>query len=175
MRDLKSYIREVPDFPTRGVSFKDIGPLLRSSVHFQDAIDEMAAEIALYEPFSSTIVAIESRGFVFGAALAFNLGAGLVLARKKGKLPGDTVSMNYSLEYADAVLELQKDALEAGEQVLIVDDVLATGGTALAAAELVRRAKGTVQGFVFLAELSYLGGRERLRGEKVFSLLSFDE
>lgn len=175
MDDLKSYIREVPNFPNLGVSFKDIGPLLRSARHFQDAIDEMAMAVALYDPPPSKIVAIESRGFVFGAALSFDIGAGLVLARKKGKLPGDIVSVNYALEYASAILELQKDALEAGERVLIVDDVLATGGTALAAAELVRRARGVVLGFAFLAELSYLGGRERLKGEKVFSLLSFDE
>ena len=173
MSHLKPYIREISGFPRPGVNFKDIGPLLLSPVRFREAINEMAMRSIPLRV--SKIVAIDARGFIFGSALAYTMKRGLVLARKKGKLPGTTmVSADYSLEYASAALEMQLDAILMNERVLIVDDVLATGGTAAAAAELVRGSGGIVCGFAFLLELAFLGGARNLRGE-VFSLISFDK
>ncbi len=175
MIDLKSYIREVPDFPTPGVNFKDIGPLLRNSVAFQQAINEMARRMASRTTGASHIVAIESRGFIFGSALALQTGRGLSLARKKGKLPGATISAGYSLEYGSASLEVQRYSIYPCEGVWIVDDVLASGGTAAAASRLVEQLGGIVLGFAFLLELPFLNGRKRLGNQEIFSLISFDK
>ena len=175
MVDLKSYIREVPDFPTPGVSFKDIGPILASPQHFQKAINGMTVGLCmLSDKGASKIVAIESRGFPLGGTIAYKMCVGLVLARKKGKLPGKTVIASYALEYGSASLEIQDSVISKGDRVWVVDDVLATGGTAFATAELVCQLGGVVDGFAFLLELSFLHGREKLKGYDVFSLMSFD-
>lgn len=166
---LKSRIRDVPDFPQSGVLFRDITPLLADPAAFRTAIDAMAA------PFQGIdhVVAIESRGFILGAPVAYGLGAGLVLVRKAGKLPAPTIREDYGLEYGTNTVEIHSDAIKHGERVLIVDDVLATGGTVRAAANLVERLGATVVGISLLIELSFLNGREKLGGYKVSSLLTY--
>jgi len=168
---LKALIRDVPDFPSAGILFRDITPLLR------DAQGLGAVTGALADRFGGSVVdlvaGIESRGFLFGAPLAQALGVGFVPIRKLGKLPGPTVQREYSLEYGSNHLELQRDAIRPGERVLVVDDVLATGGTARAGMELVRDLGGDPIAAAFLLELAALGGRERLRDHDVFSLLTY--
>jgi len=168
---LKALIRDVPDFPSAGILFRDITPLLR------DAQGLAAVTGALAERFGGSAVdlvaGIESRGFLFGAPLAQALGVGFVPIRKLGKLPGPTVQREYSLEYGSNHLELQRDAIRPGERVLVVDDVLATGGTARAGMELVRDLGGDAIAAAFLLEIAALGGRERLRDHDVFSLLTY--
>jgi adenine phosphoribosyltransferase len=154
-----SLVREVPDFPSPGVVFKDITPVLADAAAFTAAVSWLAS--ALPEVVDK-VVAIEARGFILGAAVAFELGAGLVPVRKVGKLPAATVTEAYTLEYGEAALEMHADALSAGDRVLVVDDVIATGGTAAATAELVRRAGAEVRGIVALLEVPGLGGRRRL-------------
>jgi adenine phosphoribosyltransferase len=158
--DLESYIRDVPDFPQPGIIFKDITPLLASPEGFRAAIDLLA------EPYAAAgvtkVLGAEARGFILGGALAYALGAGFVPARKPGKLPYTTTSAEYALEYGTDQLEMHTDAVGVGDIVLIVDDVLATGGTAAAKADLVQRSGATVAGFAFLIELDFLGGREKL-------------
>jgi adenine phosphoribosyltransferase len=171
--DLATLIREVPDFPDVGISFKDITPLLADAVGFPAAIDAMAA------PFDDAgidvVVGIEARGFVFSAPVAHALGTGLVPIRKPGKLPAAVDSVTYELEYGGGALEIHLDALRPGARCLIVDDVLATGGTARAAAELVSRQGAEVVGFSFLAELGFLGGRARLgAGVPVHALIDYE-
>lgn len=160
MTDLRQYIRDVPDFPKPGIVFKDITPLLRSP----EALD--ATMIALAEPYRdqriSNIVAIESRGFIFGSCVARALGAGFVPIRKPGKLPWTTRRNEYKLEYGSDVLEIHDDALTADDRVVIVDDVLATGGTAAAAAALVKEFGATIVGTAVVIELDFLGGRAKL-------------
>jgi adenine phosphoribosyltransferase len=167
--DLKPFVRDVPDFPTPGILFRDITPLLASPDAFKAAIEAMA------DPFRRTgsvkIVGIEARGFMFGAALARELGLGFVPARKPGKLPGKTERVAYGLEYGSDALEVHSDALSPGESVLIVDDVLATGGTAAAAAELVERLGARVDALIFCIELAALQGRSKLSGRPVSSVL----
>ncbi len=158
MTDLARYIRDVPDFPRPGVIFKDITPLLADPGAFGAALDRMAAPL----PRPEAVVAIESRGFVFGAGLALRWGVPLVLARKPGKLPAAAIREAYALEYGEDALEMHADALAPGQGVVIVDDLLATGGTALATAHLVERLGARVLGIGFLVELVGLGGRERL-------------
>ena len=165
-------IRDVPDFPKPGVVFKDITPLLLEPVVFRRAVELMAG------PFQglavTRVISIESRGFLFGAPIALALDAGLVPIRKPGKLPAARGRVEYALEYGTDALEMHQDAMSAGDRVLVVDDVLATGGTAAAAAELVRRHQASVVGFSFLIELDFLNGRERLANEVVQALLHYD-
>jgi adenine phosphoribosyltransferase len=167
--DLKRFVRDVPDFPTPGILFRDITPLLASPDAFKAAIEAMAG------PFRGTaavkIVGIEARGFMFGAAVARELGLGFVPARKPGKLPGKTERVAYGLEYGSDALEVHSDALSPGESVLIVDDVLATGGTAAAAAELVERLGARVDALIFCIELAALQGRSKLSGHPVCAVL----
>jgi len=158
--ELASLIRDVPDFPQRGVLFKDITTLLKDPAAFRRSIDLLA------EPFVGdgieVVVGMESRGFIFAAPLAYKLGAGFVPVRKLGRLPADAVRVEYSLEYGSNILEMHKDAIMPGQRVLVVDDLLATGGTVLATIDLVEQVGGTVAGIAFLVELLFLKGRERL-------------
>jgi adenine phosphoribosyltransferase len=164
-------IRDVPDFPKPGIVFKDITPLLLEPRAFRRAVERMAA------PFQglavTRVVSIESRGFLFGAPVALALDAGLVPIRKPGKLPGERGRIEYALEYGTDVLEMHRDAMSASDRVLVVDDVLATGGTAAAAAALVRQLGATVAGFTFLIELEFLRGRARLENELVRAVLRY--
>lgn len=171
--DLATYIRDIPDWPKEGVVFKDITPLLASPEGFHKAIDTLATE---YRNAGVTkIMGAEARGFIFGGALAYCLGAGFVPARKPGKLPWTTSSVTYDLEYGTDSLEVHADAIGEGDVVLIVDDVLATGGTAAAKAKLVIETGATLAGFAFLIELDFLEGRGRLPQDvKVVSLIHVD-
>lgn len=171
MIDLKSKIREVSDFPKKGVSFKDITPVLEDPKCFKQIIDLFAREFK--NKNVEKIVAIDARGFLLASALAYKLGAGIVIARKKGKLPYKTIVCEYDLEYGKETLEIHKDSIKKGEKVLIIDDVLATGGTAGAAAKLVSKLKGNIIGIGFLTELSFLNGRKKLKKYNVFSLIKY--
>ena len=166
---LRERIRDIANFPKQGIVFKDIAPLLWDPVTFRQAIEQMAALVARPE----AVVAIESRGFIFGAGLALHWGVRFVTARKFGKLPGVTVREHYSLEYGEDVLELQVDSLARAACVVIVDDLLATGGTAAATAKLVEQLGATVQALLFLAELESLGGRTALAGYDVKTLIRY--
>ncbi len=168
MTRLEDLIRDVPDFPKKGILFKDIMPLLRSPEGFRAAIERLAA----LTPRPDAVVGIESRGFLFGVPLAMHWGVPFVAARKFGKLPGITVRQVYSLEYGEDTLELHADALTAGQRVVIVDDLLATGGTALATTKLVRQLGAEVTATLFVIELQGLGGRERLGAVPVHALMS---
>ncbi len=168
---LQDKIRDIPDFPEKGIIFKDITPLIGDPAGFKATIDQLAAA-CIGKPVDA-IVALESRGFIFGAPLADRLGAGFVPVRKQGKLPAETLKMEYSLEYGTNVVEIHRDALKPGERVLIVDDLLATGGTAAAAASLVEQIGGVVAGFVFIIELAFLNGREKLPNYDVVSLIQY--
>lgn len=168
---LRSLIREIPDFPRPGIGFKDITPLMADADALADAVSRLAEHAA---PLGvECVVAAEARGFLLGPALALALGAGFALARKPGKLPYETVSAEYELEYGAGTLELHSDALAGGTRVLIHDDLLATGGTAATLCELVERLGGEVVGCGFLIELAFLGGRERLAGRDVHALLTY--
>jgi adenine phosphoribosyltransferase len=168
---LRRAIRDVPDYPRPGILFKDITPLLASPESFRSAIALMQEQAAALRPHR--IVAIESRGFIVGAALADRLGVGFVPVRKKGKLPWRHVDCTYDLEYGTDTVEMHEDALRAGERALVVDDVIATGGTARAAGHLVRTLGAQVAGYAFLIELSFLKGRELLEGDEVRSLIVY--
>jgi adenine phosphoribosyltransferase len=171
--DLRSLIRDIPDFPSAGILFKDITPLLLDHEAVRFAVRELADWA---RPRGvDYVVAAEARGFILGAALALELDAGFVPARKPGKLPADTVSAEYILEYGVDALEMHADALAHGARVLIHDDLLATGGTARALAELVQELGGTVVGFAFLVELGFLEGRRRLEGFDVCALIPYDD
>jgi len=169
--DLRKYIRDVPDFPKEGIIFKDITTLISNGNAFKYAVDKMI------EPFKEEnidrIIGIESRGFLFGGAMAYILGTGVNIARKPGKLPWKTIREEYSLEYGTNALEIHMDAVKDGEKILIVDDLLATGGTALAVAKLVERLGGSVVGISFLIELTFLNGRKKLEGYKVHSVIEY--
>lgn len=171
--DLRSLIREVPDFPKPGVSFKDVTTLLNDGAALRYAVQKMA------EPFRDDvpdrIVGVESRGFVLGAPLAYELGVGFVLVRKAGKLPAETIGVTYELEYGHDRLEMHADAIQSGQRVLIVDDLLATGGTMQATAKLVRQLGGVIAGYSFLIELAYLHGRDKLGDYPALSLIRYDE
>ena len=171
--DLRSLIRDIPDFPTAGIVFKDITPLLLDHQAVRFAVGELAGWARPREV--DYVVAAEARGFILGAALALELDAGFVPARKPGKLPADTVSAEYILEYGVDALEMHADALADGARVLIHDDLLATGGTARALAELVEGLGGNVVGFAFLVELRFLEGRRRLEGRDVHALIGYDD
>ncbi|MGV8082569.1 MAG: adenine phosphoribosyltransferase [Coriobacteriia bacterium] len=161
--DLEKYIRDIPDWPQEGVVFKDITPLLADAEGFKYVIDTIADEFK--DAGITKILGAEARGFILGGALAYLLGAGFVPARKPGKLPWQTVAAEYELEYGTNTLEVHCDSMTPQDVVLIVDDVLATGGTAAAKADLVRETGAKVAGFAFLVELDFLGGRAKLNGE----------
>lgn len=168
---LRSRIRDVPDFPKPGIVFKDITPLLADPQAFRHAIDTIADHYD--EAKVDLVLGAEARGFILAGALAYRLNAGFVPARKPGKLPHQTAKAEYELEYGMDSLEIHTDAVLPGYNVLIVDDVLATGGTASAKIDLVERHEGTVAGLAFLIELTFLGGRAKLNGQNVFSLISY--
>jgi adenine phosphoribosyltransferase len=170
--DLRSHIRDIPDFPKPGILFKDITPLLLDAQALRTAVRELAEWVRPREV--DFVVAAEARGFILGAALAIELGAGFVPARKPGKLPSETISAEYILEYGVDALELRADALADGARVLVHDDLLATGGTARALAELVQGTGAQIVGCAFLVELGFLGGRERLEGFDVHALVTYD-
>ncbi len=167
--DLEKYIRDIPDFPTKGIIFKDITPLLANP----GALDEAVRRLA--EPYEGTgvecVAAVESRGFIFGAAVARQIGAGFVPIRKPGKLPHETVSKEYSLEYGTDAVEIHTDAVSPGSKVLMIDDLLATGGTMAAACELVASLGGRIVGIAFLIELGFLNGRAKLAGYDLHTLI----
>ena len=168
---LKQHIRDVPDYPQPGILFRDITPLLQYGPALRFAIETMAAR---YRGAGiDQVVGIESRGFIFGTPLAYMLGTGFVPVRKKGKLPAETYSIQYDLEYGSNVLEIHTDALRPGQRVLVVDDLLATGGTTVGTVQLVQRLGAHVVSLAFLIELAALSGRERLRGQDVFALLTY--
>lgn len=167
--DFAALIRDVPDFPIEGILFKDITPVLQNADAFKAAVEALARPYV--DAKIDKVVAIESRGFIFGAPLALRLGAGFVPVRKPGKLPSETVQIQYSLEYGTNTLELHTDAIQPGERVLVVDDLLATGGSAKASIELVQRLGGVVVGLAFLVELVALGGAEKLADYEVFSAI----
>jgi adenine phosphoribosyltransferase len=168
---VKALIRDVPDFPKPGIVFKDITPLLGDGVAFAACIDLLAERIGALRP--EALVGIESRGFIFGAPVARALGVGFVPVRKPGKLPARTRRVEYALEYGTDALEMHHDALAHGRRVVIIDDVLATGGTAAAAGRLVEEAGGNLAGFAFAIELGFLAGRQRLVGHAVDALISY--
>lgn len=168
---IKRTIRDVPDFPKAGILFKDITPVLQHPEAFRMAIDRLAEGIGKTKV--DYIVGIESRGFIFSPTLAYKLNAGFVPVRKKGKLPFHTEQVAYALEYGEAVLEIHKDALPAGSRVAIVDDLLATGGTAVAAASLVEKLGAKVEVFCFLVELQFLKGRDKLSSYQVHSVVQY--
>jgi adenine phosphoribosyltransferase len=173
MEALKQKIRSIPDFPKPGILFYDVTTLLRDPEGFRQSIEAMC------QPYPKgsvdLIVGIESRGFILGAAMADRLGAGFVPVRKLGKLPGKTVRVSYSLEYGTDSLEMHRDAIEKGQRVLIVDDLLATGGTAAAVTKLVRQLGGDLVGLAFLVELGFLPGRQKLEGENLHVVLHYTE
>jgi len=171
MIDLKQHIRHVPDFPKAGILFYDITTLLRHSDGFAITIDMLARPFV--DRGIDAVVGIESRGFILGAAVAHRINAGFIPIRKPGKLPSKTLKESYALEYGTDALEVHEDAVERGQRVLIVDDVLATGGTAAAAAQLVKKLGGELHGLAFLIELEFLNGRSKLVGENLFSVLQY--
>lgn len=168
---LKEKIRIIMDFPKKGISFKDITTLLKDGEAFKAAIKSLA-ELVKEKDFD-LIAGPEARGFIIGAPLAFELGKGFIPARKKGKLPGETIKAEYKLEYGTDILEMHKDAILEGQKVLVVDDLLATGGTIFTTIELVEKLGGKVVGVAFLIELTELNGRENLKGYDVFSLIQY--
>jgi len=168
---VKSKIREIPDWPKKGVSFKDITPLLEDRKLFHKIIDFLIAPYLKKK--IDKIVGIDARGFILAAAAAYKLKTGLVIVRKKGKLPSKTISKTYTLEYASNTLEMHEDSILPGEKILVIDDVLATGGTMQATIDLIKKLKGKIVGIEFLAELTYLQGRKKLKGQKVRSFLKY--
>lgn len=168
---IKGAIRDVLNFPKPGIVFKDITPVLRDPNLFRAAVDLFSKRLAAAPP--DAIVAIDARGFIFGAAVAYQLGVGLIPVRKRGKLPGDTVEQTYNLEYGTATVAIHTDALVKGQRIVIVDDLLATGGTAQAAAHLVEKIGGRIVELQFLIELSLLQGREKLKPWKIFAPIVF--
>jgi adenine phosphoribosyltransferase len=168
---LRRTIRDVPDFPKKGIVFKDITPVLGDGAVYRRVVDEL---VTRWKPRGvDQVVGIESRGFIFAAPLAYALGAGLSIVRKPGKLPWETIRESYSLEYGQDALELHIDSVGPGERVLVVDDLLATGGTAEAVGRLVKRQGADLVGYAFVVELSFLHGTRRLGAEKVDSLVTF--
>jgi adenine phosphoribosyltransferase len=168
---LSTAIRDVVDFPKPGIVFKDITPVLSDAERFRDAIDLLADIVAPMRP--DKLVGIDARGFIFASAVAYKLGIGLTIVRKKGKLPWRTEAVSYSLEYGESTIEIHADAVSAGDRVVLVDDLLATGGTARAAIDLINRLGGTVAGAVFLIELDFLKGRDVLPGVEIRTILNY--
>ncbi|MFQ5675106.1 MAG: adenine phosphoribosyltransferase [bacterium] len=171
MSDLSSYIRTVMDFPKPGIGFKDITTLLKDGPALHRSVDMLAEKFATKS--IDKVVGIESRGFIFGTALAYKWNVGFVPVRKPGKLPAKTICQEYALEYGTDKIEIHKDGISSGEKILIIDDLLATGGTAAATVELVKKLGGDIQGIGFLIELTFLNGRQKLSGYEVISLIEF--
>jgi len=171
--DLKKYIRSIPDYPKKGILFRDITTLIKDKVAFKECIDQMTK--ILVNLHFDKIASIESRGFVFASPLCYNLSKSLILMRKKNKLPADKFSQEFELEYGKATLEVHKDSIQPKEKVLIIDDLIATGGTAEAGAKLVEKSGGVVAGFIFVINLYDLGGKKLLedKGYKTLSLIDF--
>ena len=171
MKDISSSIRNIPDFPVKGIQFKDITTLIKDGELFAQVVDYM------YDPFRNEdidkIVAVEARGFIFGGAMSYKLNVGFVPIRKPGKLPSTTLVEEYDLEYGKDSIEIHKDAIKRGEKVLLVDDLLATGGTAKAACELIKKLKGKIIGISFLIELTDLKGRDLLKDYNIHSLITY--
>lgn len=172
MEHLKKLIREVPDFPKEGINFYDITTLLQDADGFKQTIDALVDEVKNEK--IDTVIGIESRGFIFGTPVAYRLGAGFVPVRKPNKLPWEKVSVSYDLEYGQDTVEMHRDAVGDGQRVLIVDDLLATGGTARAVADLVEKVGGKIAKILFVVELDFLNGREKLNGYEIKSLLNYD-
>jgi len=170
--DLRRLIRDVPDFPKTGIVFKDITTLTGDPEGFRAAVDAIADRYA--DAGIDCVVGIEARGFIFGSAVAYRLGVGFVPARKPGKLPSKTVRAEYELEYGTDAIEMHEDGIEPGQRVLIVDDLLATGGTAAAAAKLVKELGGDVAAIAFVVDLAFLRGRDKLTGHDVFCLVEYE-
>lgn len=173
MDKFKQLIRNVPDFPKKGILFYDITTLLKDAQALKDVLNELGGQYRTRK--IDLVVGVESRGFIFAPALAYQLGAGFVPVRKPGKLPAETIKVTYDLEYGTDSLEIHKDAIQKGQRVLIVDDLLATGGTAAAVTRLIRQLGGEVAGLAFLVELDFLNGRKKLEGCNVFSLLRYQD
>jgi adenine phosphoribosyltransferase len=171
--ELKAKIRNIPDFPKKGIQFKDITTLLSDPKSFQMVIDLIAHRYI--DRKIDAVVGVEARGFIMGAALAYKLGSGVIIVRKPGKLPAETVSVTYQLEYGEDKLEIHKDAIHPGMKILVTDDVLATGGTIRAVIELLEKMEAEIVECAFLAELAGLYGREKVKPYSCFSLLSFEE
>lgn len=171
--DLKQVIRHVPDFPKPGILFYDITTLLKNNIALEATIEKLATNYQNRQ--IDVVVGIESRGFIFGVPLARQFGVGFVPVRKPGKLPAETIAKSYTLEYGTNTLEMHIDALESGQHVLIVDDLLATGGTAQATCKLVEQVGGVVSGLAFVVELTFLQGRDKLAGYDIFSLVQYDQ
>jgi adenine phosphoribosyltransferase len=172
IEEVKSAIRDIPDFPKPGIIFKDITPILGDGLLFREVIDELADEAEKVTP--SKVVGIDARGFLFGSAVAYKLGLGCVPVRKKGKLPYKTVGSSYHLEYGDAEVEMHVDAIRPGERVVLIDDLLATGGTSGAAVDLVQKVGGIVGAALFVIELEFLEGRRKLPpGVPVYSMVGY--
>ncbi|HSK70955.1 MAG TPA: adenine phosphoribosyltransferase [Pyrinomonadaceae bacterium] len=172
MENLRKLIREVPDFPKPGINFYDITTLLQDAQGFRQTIDALVEQVK--DERIDTVIGIESRGFIFGTPVAYQIGAGFVPVRKPNKLPWEKVSVSYDLEYGQDTVEMHRDAVGDGHRVLIVDDLLATGGTARAVADLVEKVGGKIAKMLFVVELDFLNGRERLNGYEVTSLLRYD-
>lgn len=167
----ESLVRDIPDFPKPGIVFKDITPVLQNPAAFRESVEKMMVWVK--ESKADVIVGIESRGFIFGTPIAYELGLPFAMTRKQGKLPYDRISVNYNLEYGSNTVEMHRDAIQPGQRAYIVDDLLATGGTAAASIQLVESLGGQVVGFGCLIELSFLKGREHLSGTSVESLISY--
>lgn len=169
--NLKDYIRDIPDFPKQGIIFKDITPLLKDNKAFQAMVD---AFVEMYKGKKiDSVVAVEARGFILGSAVAYKLGVGLIPVRKKGKLPAKTRSVTYALEYGTDTLEMHHDAISKGDNILVIDDVLATGGTIKAVTDLIKELEGKIIGVAFLMELSFLNGKNKLKDLPIQSLITY--
>lgn len=169
--DINALIRTVPDFPKKGILFYDITTLLKDSQGLKNVLDQMYEKVKDLK--IDKVVALESRGFIFGPQLAYGLGVGFVPIRKPGKLPAETITEEYALEYGTDKIQIHKDAISKGEKILIVDDLLATGGTAKAAVTLVKKLGAEVVGLLFLIELEFLHGKEKLKNEKIISIITY--
>lgn len=171
--NIKSKIRVIEDFPEKGISFKDITTLIKEKEAFKEVVDKIVED--LRDKKVDYIAGPEARGFLFGAAVAYGLGVGFIPVRKPGKLPGDTIREEYELEYGTNILEIHRDAIEEGDRIAIVDDLLATGGTVLSAVKLIEKLGGEVVAMEFLIELEFLKGRDRLKGYHINTLVKYDE
>ena len=172
MEDLKRFVRNIPDFPKKGIMFRDITTLIKDPCAFKKVIDGICDKFK--DAGITSVVCIESRGFIFGSPIAYKLGASIIPVRKKGKLPAKTVSASYTLEYGTDTLEMHADALDKNSKVLIVDDLLATGGTVGAVVEMTKKLNATIKGIAFVIELEFLKGREKLKDCPVLSLIKYD-
>lgn len=170
--DLKSKIRNIPDFPVKGIQFKDITTLLKDKDAYRHCIERITRHCQSLK--IDYIAGIEARGFVIGAPVAYNLNVGLLLIRKKGRLPADVERISYKLEYGENILEIHRDAFKRNDRIMVIDDLLATGGTTLAVFKLIEKLKGKVVGADFIIELEMLKGREKLKGYEIFSLVKYN-